>query len=221
MNVQNDILSKYIEFQRFLDGINMEELKSLSREDLSTLKKQLHEVNHRNLPYEIGKIIAKKKEDEFPQILGIHHYPELQEITFLNEATKLEIDKHLISFRVGQYLNSFYRFISSSEKVLMLEDFLVDKGIVEQMFIVKCPCCTHGHLSEPLTTEVWDALKKRIQSMEDEEDFDSLTDEGFLESYCMECDDEIDLSLLKNEKRIVVKKALKLIKSRDTTYDNV
>lgn len=199
----------------------MEELKSLSREDLSTLQKKLHEVNHRNLPYEIGKMIAKKKEEEFPQILGIHHYPELQEIAFLNEATKFRIDKHLISFRVGQYLNSFYRFITSSKKLLMLEDFLVEKGIVEQVFIVKCPCCTHGHLSKPLTIEAWDALKEKIHSFEDEEDFDALSDEGLLESFCTECDDEIDLALLKDENRIVVKKALKLIKGRDTRYDNV
>jgi hypothetical protein len=224
MNLKEEILGKFVEFQQFLDGINMEELKLIPRNELISFQKQLYEVKHVSLAYEIGKIIEEKKKAEFPQILGVHHYPELNEITFLSEEVKLQIDNHLLGFRIGNYLNSFYRFVSDSNKVKLLEDFLVEKEIVEELFIVKCPHCSKGHLTKGITKEMLETLKQRIQSIsKDDEDgsYDILEDEGLLESYCSNCEDHVDLSLLKNENRFSTSRVLKMAKKRDETYDNV
>ncbi|WPS85506.1 hypothetical protein SMD22_00155 (plasmid) [Brevibacillus halotolerans] len=220
MDIRTQILNKCIEFQQFLDGINIEDLNKLSRHELMELEKQLYEVKHRYLGLEIAKIIEAKKIEEFPQILGIHHYPDLQEIDFLNEETKLELDKYLSRSRVGKYV-SLYRFSKSNEALQKLENFLIEKGVVERLYVLICPHCSDGYLTKPLLKNELEALEKDIKGIESDEDCEAFeTDDHFL-LFCMNCEDFPILTKLKEEEGFVVKEVLKLTKKRDTTYDNV
>ncbi|MFF2531609.1 hypothetical protein ACFVS2_22135 [Brevibacillus sp. NPDC058079] len=221
MDIRIRILNKYIEFKQFLDEINIEDLNSLTRHELIELQEQLRDVKHRYLSVEIGKIIEAKKVEEFPQILGIHHYPDLKEIDFLSEETKLKLDKHLIHFRVGEHFNSFYKFAQSNERLEKLENFLVEKGIAERFYILLCPHCSQGYLTEPLLKNEFELLEKDIKAIENDEEFEMFECDGRIDRYCMTCEDYADLTKLKDEERFIVKDILKMAKERDTTYDHV
>lgn len=220
MSIQQQILDTYKGFQSFLEGVDLEEIKKLSRTELTDLQNKLYQIRFRNIAFEISNAIKEKKEDQFPQLKGVHHYPVINDIDFLNEEIKMALDKYLVGFRVGQYLGGLSHVVSGTDARAQTERFLIEKEIVVPAYIIKCPCCHSGHLSNPLTEEACMALVSEIQEAT-QEDFEQFEMDDRLQMYCSDCEKHIEQDVIKNDERRVISKYIKLDKQRDTTYDNL
>ncbi|WCF11710.1 hypothetical protein NDS46_30660 (plasmid) [Paenibacillus thiaminolyticus] len=223
MDIRKEMVNQSLAYHNFLVRIDINELEKLSRSELMDLKKELFEIKHRNIQYEIAQIIERKKQEEFPQLLGVHRYPELNEITFLSDEMKLKLDKHLAAIPVGRLIFRLSTFAVTGEKLQRLEKFLLDHGIAERCYSVRCPYCLEGSLSKTtLNSDEYGRLKKDLSAVSEYDDIDELNIKFAkrLRQYCTDCDSEIDLIDLKNRDNHIFKH-LKLIKNRDTTYENL
>lgn len=218
MDRRTEILNKFVEFQSFLSGVSLEELSKLSRQDLMEFRSELNNIKIRSLSYEVQQVIDQKKKEEFPELLGVYRYPDLNEIDYLTDKLKVELDKQLGSLRVGDYILRLGSYPISPENLAKLDLFLLAKGIAQEWFVIRCPHCRDGHLSKLLLRDDYDSLVAQIKEATDEE-FENMEAEGVLESYCMECEDHVDLTILK-DKELYVSRYLKLAKKRDTSLDN-
>ncbi|MED2737060.1 hypothetical protein [Bacillus toyonensis] len=210
------IKEKYKEFAAFLDGIAIEEIeKECSRSELKDLSKELSNINLRSFSYEITKMIQKKKEEEYPELLGIHHYPVLKEIDFLSEDKKLELDKFLARFVVGNELSGLSRMMYSND-LKRLEEFLIEKGIAEAKFYACCTTCGGGWISKLLTIDEKKLVETLLEDKKNEDRSEML--EGYLEYYCSQCDDEPDIERIDT---VNFGRLLKIVQGRDKSLDNV
>ncbi|WP_088362626.1 hypothetical protein [Bacillus cereus] len=210
------IKEKYKEFAAFLDRITIEEIeKEYSRSELKEFTDDLSKIKVRSLSYEISKLIQKKKEEEYPELLGIHHYPVLKEIDFLTEKKKLELDGFLARFRVGNYLTGLSRIMFSND-LKRFEEFLIEKKVVEEKFYAFCPLCNSGWISMLLSKEEKELVEALLEDKKSENKYELLGE--FLQYYCSECDNEQDI-----ERITVVNfgRKLKVIQERDKTLDKV
>jgi hypothetical protein len=135
------------------------------------------------------------KEEEFPQLLGVHNFPIINEIDFLSDKQKLELDKFLVMHRVGNYVYSFWKVVSGDKLIKQLESWLEEKEVIEKCYTVICPNCYEGHLSKTMPKTEKEVLEKMFKDYKASGDYDlweklsKIMPEG-----CMECDDvrEID-----------------------------
>jgi hypothetical protein len=218
MTNTNVILEKYKEFNDFLNSVDLESLKKeYNRGELLALKKQLYDVKLLNLPFEIGKLTDQMKLEEYPELMGVHHYPILKELDFLNDSQQVELDTFLSKHRVGNYLNglwSLFKLMSYKDKenvLKQIELFLTENGIVESVHYVLCPSCS-SHLSSNLTNTQRAKIESALSSKTDREILDEL-----LQFSCDECFYDLDYDV----KQVPFKSSLKIIKGRNTSLDNV
>lgn len=210
------IKEKYKEFAAFLDGIAIEEIeKEYSRSDLKELSKELSNINLRSFSYEITKMIQKKKEEEYPELLGIHHYPVLKEIDFLSEEKKLELDKFLARFVVGNELSGLSRLMYSKD-LKRFEEFLIEKRIAEVKFYACCPICDSGWISKLLTIEEKKLVETLVEDKKNEDRSEIL--EMYLQYCCSQCDEEPDFERIDT---VNFGRLLKIVQGRDTSLDRV
>lgn len=219
MSIKEEILKKYNELNEFLQGIDIETLqKEYTRSELKELQSAIYGVKLRSLAYEISEVVDKMKKEEYPELLGVHHYPGLKEIDFLSEKQKIELDKYLVKFRKGNYVSNLWRIGNDSKLAKKIEQFLIDKGIVEKVFYVNCSRCSDNYLSKQLTeTEKLelDELFKDPSKIEERQD---KLEDGTLYEYCDECSYEINFE---RPSLLQYAELLKLVKERDKSLDNV
>lgn len=238
-----DIIDKYKEFNEFLNNLDIKSFEKFNRVELKEFYDCLIENNQRRyLSLEINKLMEKKKKEEFPQLLKVHHYPMLNEIDFLSEEEKIKLDNLLLSFGKNSYFGASNRkwrdFIDSfenkneiSEKILK---FLLDKKMISTSYEIEL-CCnrtvvTYEQLEKIIRCK--ELLLKEDKSNSDYAEIEDLKmnmpyDIDFSEDgcqYCLDCGDEIDISL--NEYKDMLNSHLsqcycKLIVDRDKSFDNV
>lgn len=81
-----NIIGKHEEFNSFLREINVKDFEQYDRATLKEFNEELRKhTNFRILSLEISEIIDRKKKEEYPKLLGVHHYPEIKKIDFLSE----------------------------------------------------------------------------------------------------------------------------------------
>ena len=217
MNDLEKIKEKFIEFSTYLESIDLNDLrKKHTRAELKKLSEDLYSINIRSLAYEIKKIVDEMKKEEFPELLGVHHFPVLKEIDFLTEEKKIELDEHLARFRAGNYLYGLRNVIRDSDKVKMVEQFLLEKGIVEDRYYVLCPVCGTGHISDELNKEEKAKLEEVIRDLNHNEREEKL--EKYLQYICMDCETEADI---KNLTSLYFKTVYKMMQERDKSLDHV
>lgn len=127
------LIEKYKEFYDYVSNFDMEEVKDkYSRQEIDNFIKDIDGINKRYITSELRKISKEKKEEEYPELLGVHNFPILREIDFLGERKKLELDKYLVMFRLGTYLSEqgLYRIVG--DDVERLVNWLIEKEIVEK-----------------------------------------------------------------------------------------
>lgn len=218
MDIREQILAKYKEFNEFLMGVSIENLrKQFNRHELNTFKGQLYDAKLRSLAYEISKTTDEMKKEEFPQLLGVHHFPIINEIDFLTGEQKIELDKELVRYRVGDYIGSFWRLVRDESRRKQLIEWLLSKGILETKHVVICPHCCDGHASNIMTTEEknnLDSMFMKYKEAYDEELEEKLL--GILEYVCMECDyhSEVD-----DYKELTYKDFYQMKTKRDSSLD--
>jgi len=90
-NYLQTIINKYTEFDTYLKQININEFKQFTRDELTEFKNELPSYfSFRYLTSEINDIIENKKLQEYPELLGVHHYPEIKELDCIFEENKIK-----------------------------------------------------------------------------------------------------------------------------------
>jgi hypothetical protein len=211
MSIHKEILKKYEEFATFLESIHIKDLKTQhTRQELMEFKTKLDKINIPSFSYELSKLIDEMKKEEFPQLKGVHHYPELAEIDFMSEENKIKLDKFLVMVRKGESVHNLFRFARDTEK---LTNFLVEKGIAEKRYSLVCPHHYNERMKTDLSLEELNQIKEAIQK----QDMEFL--EPFYENlyFCDSCDDSVEYSEWRDN---LVKEYICKVKDRDTSLDN-
>ncbi|PFU84654.1 hypothetical protein COK91_03120 [Bacillus cereus] len=221
MDIREQILEKYKEFNEFLMSVSIEDLrKQFNRHELNTFKSNLYNTKLRSLAYEISKMTDEMKIEEFPQLLGVHHFPILNEIDFLTEEQKINLDKELVGYRVGNYVSGLWKITRDESKRKQLLKWLLDNGILETKHAALCPYCHSGNVTDIMTTQEKDKLDSMFSDYKkvyDEDLEEKLQD--ILENVCMECDSFTEVDDLKLEE-LKYTEYYQMKKERDKSLDN-
>lgn len=225
MDSRNQIIEEYQKFKAFLDTIDLEKLKNdYSREELKALKDTLKDINLQNIPYQLMEIIDKKKEEEYPELLGVHHYPIINEIDFLTEKEKLKLDEFLVRHRVGSYVRALWRVLDKRENQKQLEDWLIEHGVLSVYYALNCPHCGEDLITKLMNEDEFSKLKETFTAYEKDKSHKNyeaiLNLSHMVEGYCMECEDCCEIEDLKFDKFHIAKYP-KLTMDRDKSLDNV
>ncbi|QPW48836.1 hypothetical protein G9298_14085 [Bacillus thuringiensis] len=163
-------------------------------------------------------MIDEMKIEEFPQLMGVHHFPIINEIDFLTEEQKINIDKELVRYRVGNYVSVLWK-VTRDEKVRkQLLAWLLNNDVLETKHAVLCPHCHNGNITQIMTTEEKVNLDSMFANYKKEYDEDSEEKlQNILEFGCMECDSFTEVDDLK-ELNYTVYHQMK--KERDNSLDN-
>lgn len=213
MELFQEILNKYKEFATYLDSLDLKKMKSTySREELKEFYQQLSQIHLRSFPFEISELIDEMKKEQYPQLLGVHHYPEIEKIQFISKEKKIELDKYLSYLRVGNYVYNLWRYVNPEKKKL-LEDFLLSHGIIEKRYFFTCPHHPGEKLTTGYTLEEFNRIKEAIINFNDD-----ILEDFYEDLYCEECE---DIVMYKNWNDRYVKVEFVLSKERDKTYDNI
>lgn len=211
MNIKEELLKKYEEFATFLENIDIASLKeSNTRQELKEFATQLGDIKLRNLSFEIQDVMKEMKEEEFPQLRGVHRFPELVEIDFINEEKKIALDKYLCMVRKGNYVFNLHRFTSDTKR---LQQFLVEKGVIEKVYHITCPRHYSEILIDKLSKEKLEEFKEAVLTKDEEffeDEYDGL--------YCECCEDDVEY---KTWDDVHIREDYVLLKNRDTSLDNV
>jgi len=234
-NYLQTIINKHKEFDTYLKQININEFKQFTREELTELTKILPSYfSFRYLTSEINDIIEEKKLQEYPELLGVHHYPEIKKLDYISEDDKIKLDNFLIEWGFHSYLHEHTPkltgiFKNWSNEIINLSnilEFLASKQILERYYKMYI-CCDYIIVDEDKINKYvryFELYKNNVESSEKEwEEFDKLQQElNYNFEYCSECDNEIEIT----EEIIMdtINKPsylYKIIKERDKTYDKL
>ena len=216
----NEIVQKYQEFQEFLKNIPLDEMaKEMNRAELQELEDSIRSCSFRSVVYEISQIRKAKKEEEYPQLLHVHHYPAILEFEFLNHEEQKELDEFLESLDMHDYITSVYKAIEEDEKQQQTLDALVVHGILEKKQFIRCPKCYSGTISKGLNEEEI-SLVKTVLDSQDEERLEEI--EEHMTYNCGHCDEEVyDAMEEFHNTTAEIKVYYQLMKERDTSLDYV
>lgn len=222
MDKRQEILEKYQAFNSYLESIDLNELgKTLTRKELSEFREELHGHKSRSLTYEISELTRKMKEEEHPELLGVHHFPIIREIDFLSESQKLKLDEFLLMHRVGNYINSLWRVTGNEKDLKRLEEWLLEHEVTEEHYSVFCPHCRNGRISGIISKgekAELDSILQEYKQTSDWELYEKIMRK--LESYCMECEAEFEIDA-SNVDQLRYKSLTKMKMGRDMSLDNV
>lgn len=229
-NELKNILKEFENFKNYLENIDASFFDECSREELNTFlntinKEEAYQINDTSLKAKVLDTINRKKVEEYPELLQVHHYPKLKEIDFLSEEDKIKLDTFLAQLGINFALrgdSAIWRdFIDEletkdiSNKILQ---FLYDNKIVEKK-IRAFKCCDMFTLSKKELNK----LKEYVKCLDYSIKYD-LEEEVQDYLYCGECGEEISFteeeidSLLNTPIEDCI---FKIIAMRDTSLDNV
>ncbi|QST02652.1 hypothetical protein IMZ31_19070 (plasmid) [Pontibacillus sp. ALD_SL1] len=215
------ILNAYETLRDTLETVDVNELKKMySRKELEALQQEIYNVEIRSLAYEIGEAAKEMKLEEFPELLGVHRYPELKEASFLTEEQQVEMDRFLGDLRPNRhYIHGIHLKLKEShnpEKQAALETFLLEKGIAERRHHVECPHCGDSYLSGAINDEEKGKVEEFLRTKEEalESFFMDTVDSGCDECF-YEADDPYRLEKLPFKTRLL------LVKQADRTLQNL
>lgn len=162
LNLKNfyKINNKYQEIKEEVDKFYNFLREANSKIDLSEIKsncdyketKDIYQriqfcINDKSVLNELKEIMNEKKEKEYPQILGVHYFPDLLKIELLSDERKIKIDKIL--------RDAYDKFYKRRELHYLGEDVLnslIDVGILEKEYLLGCKCgsseCSYTILSD-------------------------------------------------------------------------
>jgi len=150
-NYLQTIINKYTEFDTYLKQININEFKQFTRDELTEFKNELPSYfSFRYLTSKINQIIENKKKQEYPELLGVHHYPEIKELDYISEENKIKLDNFLVEWGWNSYLHEYTPkltgiFKNWSNEIVNLSnilEFLASKQILERYYKMYI-CCDY------------------------------------------------------------------------------
>lgn len=206
-----------------MDSIDINEFEHFSRKELVDFNKEMRDIKERYITLEVDKIIERKKHEEYPELLGVHHYPELKEINFLTEAQKKQLDDELARNRGSHTSFSLKNYIHWDMHNQVYE-FLIEKGILIRKIHLECSCGSWlSRAFDEKFKEQWiEDLKQSNAALEEVGLLES--DEFSYFGYCDECEDDSGyLGELNDEffENIRFDHHYVKIKERDKHWDNL
>ncbi|MGE7305777.1 hypothetical protein ACQKJG_18310 [Priestia megaterium] len=221
-NILEQILQKKQEYADFLNSVDREEFRQFSRKELKEFDTAMYNIKTPML--RIPAMIQEKKEQEYPELLGVHRFPILKEIDFLSEETKVNLDSVLAKFREGNFITTtaLYRVIGYAQTALVEKTlaFLLDKGYIAKNYHVLCPCC----VDYPITRLMDQSQKDNLDAIIDKKkitDEEELLLERTLGYMCEDCHGDFDPLAMKKKKNITYRTLYKVMMNRDTSLDHV
>lgn len=101
-----EIIDTYKKFKQYVADIDNSIFEASSRAELMEFQKELSKNNSfRHLCWDIDKIINLKKIEEYPELLGVHHYPEIKELDCISEEDKINLDNFLVGLGFNAYIH--------------------------------------------------------------------------------------------------------------------
>ena len=231
-NYLQTIINKYTEFNKYLNSINIEEFKQLTRDELIEFKNELPSCfSFRHLTSDVNEIIKEKKLQEYPELLGVHHYPEIKELNCISEEDKIKLDDFISVWRFNSYLHEYTHKLKEINKnweheiILKILEFLTSKQILERYYKLYI-CCDYIIVNEEKLNKylrLFELKESKDLSDKEGEEFDNLYPElDYLTYFCPDCDNEIEITKEMIMETINNPNYLyKIIKERDKSYDNV
>jgi len=215
-----EILDKIREFNDYLASIDVGKLKeNYTRKELEQFVKDIYNVKTTSIAYEVSKLTERMKEEEFPQLLAVHHFPIIDEIDFLLEEEKIKLDEFLVRFRVGNYISGLWRITRDRKKIEKLEEWLHDQHVIRDKYLVNCPHCFDSNVSTLLTGKEKQDLDVALKRYNDERNY---TDYEFItkkvDHLCLECENEPDID---DCMEFSYETLYEMMMERDTSLDNV
>lgn len=220
MDIRNQILDKYKEFNQFLESIDLSSLRQqFNRQELNEFNEQLRGIDIRSVWYDIKKMTDEMKKEEYPQLLGVHHYPVINEINFLSEKQKLELDKYLVMHRVGNYVSGLWSITRENDIEKRLQTWLLNREVLKEVHVALCPHCRDGYISNVVDQDGKDGIEELFHRYKEDDGFEEYEElNRTIESGCMNCDSEIDID---EEKELIWKTMYKMHMERDNSLDKV
>ncbi|MBT3123271.1 MULTISPECIES: hypothetical protein [Bacillus] len=221
--MKQDIVRKYREFSDYLNSIDLSQLCSMySRKELQELKDTLHKIDIRSLPYELRTKIDEMKHREYPQLLGVYRYPVINEIDFLSDQEKTDLDKHLGRLRVNDPVLGLWRAIRVQEMQTKALDWLADRGVLTRVYEVLCPDCLGEPVSRRLSADEKLKLEKEFTEYKKsgtDKDYHKL--QKIINLNCRECEEEEDELNFLHVENLEFKIEYRLRIERDKSLDYV
>lgn len=197
-----EINNKYTELKKAMDDYYQELIYKNNNLDLEEVESKCNYnevkdiyntikycVTDNNVTKELQNIMQKKKELEYPEILGVHYFPDLLKLDSISNERKIKIDKTL--------RDAYDSFSKRRELHYLGEDVLnnlIDIGILEREYLLSCNCnsfeCSPTILSESKLNGYKDYWKKELEN----EDSLTDTDDDEFNYGCIEIDCWHDLS---------------------------
>lgn len=164
---------------------------------------------------ETKQFLKSKKEKEYPEILGVHYYPEIKKMTWLDEANRVELDR-LIKENNLRNQSKLELFLHNSKT----SDFLKENKIIKKEYVLSCSCGDWNCDKEIIPEGKYKLLKKYW------EDRDSITDEeyeeinyGYIELPC--CHERIEIEDMEGFEMYLEEERYRIIKKADLTLDKI
>ena len=229
-----EVLSQLNQFQGYLNDIEISDFKNLSRERLKEFRKNLPQCAS-DLSYEISKLIDKKKYEDYPQLLGVHNFHEIKDMSFLDEDKKIKLDKYIGYMRGGSYIHihsgAFCKLRSEIGDELIEKALgkLVEFKIIEPYFSIgycgnDSECCENDNiLSDSKLKDFLRVVEKFEKDKIEPEEYElEVYSDGKHIFRCLYCSEEIELSKEKIKESLKSNpRHYKLIKERDSSLDFV
>lgn len=226
MNILEEVIQKQKEYEAYMNSIDINQFEQFTRKQLLDFVNKSREFKQRFITLEVDKIIEKKKFEEYPELLGVHHYPELKEIDFLSQEQLIELDKELahnrgvnanVSFKLKSYIHW-----DLHDKVY---DFLIEKGIIKKEIHVECSCGRSEWLSRAFDEKFKEQWIEDLKKSNSEcEAVGLLTQREFeFFGYCEECEEYYEFGNLDDDfiKDLSFHHFYVKIKERDKRWDNI
>lgn len=218
MDIRDQVISKYMEFSQYLESIDVNAWKGqFSRKELQEFESSIRKIKIRSLPYDISKLTDEMKKEEYPQLLGVHHFPLINKIEFLSEEQKIKLDEHLVKHQVGNYVNDLWGIVKDQKLQDLLFEWLLDKGVLEKKYAVMCPGCHDGIVSKLVDEEEKNHTQKLFDQYKEDGNWD-LHEQIVTEFICMGCDQEFELDEIS---KLSWKLFHEMKMKRDNSLDNV
>lgn len=187
----SEVKALYKELCQLNDQLDLDEVKqTMSYEEAKQLFELVkYATNDSTKVNALKALVQAKKEEKYPEILGVHYYPVIKNFHQLSHEEQLKLDRKLKEL----YSPTPYKRFTMSLPEEVVQS-LLDLNILTRQYLIRCDCHCHSQiLSEEMYLRYLDYWKREsLGETISEEEIEAL-DEGYLSIYCEETDTDIEI----------------------------
>lgn len=201
-------------------NIDLTDVKNnLNYEQTKELYKMIRYRSNDEKNKELKEIMEIKKSLEYPEITGIHYYPIIKTIDFITEKEKIELD--ILIKDANKNRKVLRKIRDLDERVL---NFLIDKDIIEKVYIFHCECESDECYDTEITQEQFDTFKDYWERLKIEggttKEEDKYMNYGCFETGCWN-DGNVEVSSLEEFNQHLRYTDFRIKTKPDLTLDNI